>query len=114
MDTIKMIEDHQRRVAVMNGAEIELGPEANSLDFLQACYRNPSLPLSTRLRAASIAISFEVPKLAVTAVLNNQEDFATRLDRCIARAKEMRMLPGPVVEHSPSELRPTNGFKRRF
>jgi hypothetical protein len=93
--------------------EVEIG-DGNSLDFLRACYRNPSLPLSIRLRAASIAISFELPKLAVTAVLNNQEDFATRLDRCIARAKEMRMLPGPVVEHSPSELRPTNGFKRRF
>jgi hypothetical protein len=91
---------------------IEIGPDGNSLDFLQACYRNPSLPISTRLRAASIAINFELPKLAVTAVLSNQsEDFATILDRRIARAREMRMLP--AIEHHPSELQP-NGFRRRF
>jgi hypothetical protein len=47
-------------------------------------------------------------------VLNNQvEDFATALDRRIARARELRMLPSPVVEHHPSELKP-NGFRRRF
>jgi hypothetical protein len=97
---------------------IEIG-DGNSLDFLRACYRDASLPLSTRMRAASIAISYELPKLAVTAVVTNQEDFATRLDRCIARARETRMLPPPNIvehrsrEHPPSELKP-NGFRRRF
>jgi hypothetical protein len=100
-------------------SQVQIGPNGNSLDFLQACYRNAALPLSTRLRAASIAISYELPKLAVTAVVTNQDDFATRLDRCIERARETRMLPGPVIEHSrehpPSELQPTNGqLKRRF
>jgi hypothetical protein len=100
-------------------SQVQIGPEANSLDFLQAIYRCPKLPLSTRLRAASIAIRYELPKLAVTAVINNQDDFATRLDRCIERARETRMLPGPVIEHSrehpPSELRPSNGqLKRRY
>jgi hypothetical protein len=97
---------------VLNRIEAEqaptLGPEANSLDFLQACYRNPTLPLSTRMRAAGLALPFELPKLAVTAVLSNQEDFATILDRRIARAREMRQLPSPVLEHQP------NGqFRRR-
>jgi hypothetical protein len=110
MDTIKMIEDHQRRVAVMNGEGLELGPDANSLDFLQACYRNPSLPISTRMRAAGLALPFEKPKLAVTAVVNEVEDFAVALDRRIERAREIRMLPrpSPVNEHQP------NGqFRRR-
>jgi hypothetical protein len=94
--------------------------EHNSLEFLQAVYRNPDLPLSTRLRAASIAVNYEVPKLAMTAVLTNQEDFAARLDRAIDRASGVRMLPGPVpkpspvIEHDPSELRPSNGLKRRY
>jgi hypothetical protein len=94
---------------------IEIG-DGNSLDFLQAVYRNPSLPLSTRMRAAQAALVHEVPRLAVTAVVTNQDDFATRLDRAIARASETRMLPPPNIiehQHPPSELKP-NGFKRRF
>jgi hypothetical protein len=98
---------------------IELAPDGNSLDFLRAVYRNAALPLSIRMRAAQAALVHEVPRLAVTAVLNQGDDFATRLDRCIERARETRMLPGPVIEHSrehpPSELQPTNGqLKRRF
>ena len=103
----------------MNGAELELPAGANSLDFLQAVYRNPTLPLSTRMRAAQAALVHEVPRLAVTAVVTNQDDFATRLDRCIERARETRMLPGPVTiehsrEHPPSELKPTNGQLKRI
>jgi hypothetical protein len=94
----------------------------DALTFLKAVYQHPKVPLSVRMRAASIAIPFELPKLAVTAVLSNQDDFATRLDRALDRsAKEMRMLPGPIIEHHhssehpASELRPTNGqLKRRF
>jgi hypothetical protein len=108
---------------VLNRIEAEqaltLGPEANSLDFLRAVYRNAALPLSTRMRAAQAALVHEVPKLSVQAVINNQDDFATRLDRCIERARETRMLPPPNIvehrsrEHPPSELKP-NGFRRRF
>jgi hypothetical protein len=80
---------------------IEIG-DGNSLDFLRAVYRNVNLPLSTRMRAAQAALVHEVPRLAVTAVVTNQEDFAQRLDKCIARARETRMLPGPVIEHQPN------------
>ena len=94
----------------------------DALTFLKAVYQHPKVPLSVRMRAASIAIPFEVPRLAVTAVVTNQDDFATKLDKCIARAREVRMLPGQITiehqhprEHPPSELRPTNGqLKRRF
>jgi hypothetical protein len=109
-DPIKLIEDHQKRVAMMNGDGLELGPDANSLDFLQAVYRCPNLPLSTRMRAAGLALPFEKPKLAVTAVVNEVEDFAVALDRRIARAREMRQLPSPVIESGPSS---SNGQLRR-
>jgi hypothetical protein len=88
---------------------IEIGPDANSLDFLQAVYRNPTLPLSTRLRAASVALPFEKPKLAVTAVVNEVEDFAVILDRRLKRGMEIGILPrpSPVIEHQ------SNGQLRR-
>jgi hypothetical protein len=88
--------------------DIAIQNAKDALTFLKAVYQHPKVPLSVRMRAASIAISFEVPKLAVTAVVTNQDDFATRLDRCIARAKETRMLPPPnIVEHRSREHPPS-------
>jgi hypothetical protein len=111
------MEDKQFDLETQSWIEGKAVPEVTSLTLLQAVYRDPALPLSTRLRAASIAISFELPKLAVTAVLSDQGDFAARLDRAIDRAGGVRMLPqpGPTIEHSASELRPANGqLKRRY
>jgi hypothetical protein len=61
--------------------------EATSLEFLKAVYCNNDLPLATRMRAAIAALPFENPKLAVSALVNEQ-DFATMLDRRIAKLKE--------------------------
>ena len=51
--------------------------EVTALGLLQACYRNPTLNLTTRMRAAMAAIPFETPKLAVTAQVS-ENDIASK------------------------------------
>jgi len=76
--------------------EIEIPADGISLDLLKAVYRNNQLPLTTRMRAAIAALPFEVPKLAVTAVVSEQ-DFATVLDRRLKRIEEMKLLENKAV-----------------
>jgi lambda repressor-like predicted transcriptional regulator len=76
--------------------------KATSLEFLQAVYCNDQLPLSTRMRAAIAALPFEVPKLAVTAVVSEQ-DFATLLDRRLKRIEEMK---AKAIEATPQAALP--------
>jgi hypothetical protein len=79
---------------------IELPPGASSLDLLQAIYRNPGQPLVRRMRAATAALPFEYPKLAVTAIVEPGADFAARLQRARERSALARA-PAPI------ELRPS-------
>ena len=65
---------------------IELPPGANSLEFLQAIYRSATQPMARRMKAASIAIQYESPKLAVTAVVEGSDSLAARLNRAIERS----------------------------
>jgi hypothetical protein len=58
------------------------------LDLLQAIYRSPDQPLHTRMRAAALCLPFEHPKLAVTAVLTD-EDLGARLHRAIQRSAKV-------------------------
>jgi hypothetical protein len=67
---------------------IELAPNGTSLDLLQRVYRNPSLPLMTRMRAATAALPHEHPKLAVTTVVN-VGDFADQLEKAIERSRKV-------------------------
>jgi hypothetical protein len=53
--------------------------------------RNPSIPLPVRIRCAVAALPFELPKLAVTALVNDQ-DFATLLDQRIKRMEQMERI----------------------
>ena len=69
--------------------EVEIPADGISLDLLRAVYRNSSLALTTRIRAAIAALPHEVPKLAVTAMVSEQ-DFATVLDRRLKRIEEMK------------------------
>jgi hypothetical protein len=77
---------------------IELPENGTSLDLLQQVYSNPSLPLMTRIRAATAALPHEHPKLAVTTVVN-AGDFADQLEKAIERSRKVSptMVEGNVT-----------------
>jgi hypothetical protein len=86
-------------------AVTEVAPEATSLDLLQAVYRNPNVPLSVRMRAAGMAIPYELPKLSVVASINDPAGFAERLERAIERSGlRPLMLEAKVIEPRPAPL----------
>ena len=70
--------------------------EVDPLTFLKAVYMNAELPLSVRMRAAIEVLPFTHPKLAVTAVVSEQ-DFATVLDRRLKRIEEMKLLEEKTI-----------------
>jgi hypothetical protein len=81
------------RVNKMNG-ELDFPPNGMSIDLLRAVYRNPSIPLPVRIRCAVAALPHETPRLAVTALVNEQS-FAELLDRRIKRMEAMNGNPQP-------------------
>jgi hypothetical protein len=69
--------------SVVDEPRLETSPTA--LALLQAVYKNPDVPLSTRIRCAAIALPFETPKL--TAIANiSPEEFSDRLEKAIVRS----------------------------
>ncbi len=67
-------------------SKVQVGADATSLEFLQACYRSPHLPLSTRMRAAIAALQYEHPKLGVQMNLHDDGTWAERLEKAIERS----------------------------
>jgi hypothetical protein len=83
---------------------IDVGPDARAHDVLVAIYRNPRMPLHTRLRAAALALPFECPKLQATAIVPMGQDFAAKLERAMLRSSKVRL----IAEQ------PAVSFKRRI
>jgi hypothetical protein len=81
--------------------------EVTPLDFLEAVYCNPNLPLATRLKAAIEAAPYRHPKLSAAAIGHfDGQTFAEALERAIERSKSpVPMLNGPVEELPASELK---------
>ena len=79
-----------------------------------ALYRNPEVPLPVRMKAATIAIEYEFPRLAVTATVN-AGDFADQLEKAVERSRMIEakpMIEANVTKSEPSDSkRPvqTNG-----
>ena len=62
------------------------------------------IPLSTRIRCAIAALPFESPKLAVTAMVSEQ-DFATLLDQRLKRMEAIEAKAQPAkLEQSRSAM----------
>lgn len=75
--------------------------EGNAHELLKATYQGRYRPTPVQLRAAMVALPFESPKLTAMAVTSmDGNDFATMLERAIARSRE----PPRVIEHRPDEL----------
>src|SRR5215472_6863344 len=90
--------------------------EVTPLDFLEAVYCNPNLPLATRLRAAIEAAPYKHPKLSAAANVHfNGGSFAEQLDRAIERSKQpVPLLDSPTEQLLASELKKPMRRYRRF
>ncbi len=70
-----------------------------SLEYLQRIYRDPAQPISVRMRAAIESLPFENPKLSAMAVTAmSSQDFASRLERAIARSNGARLIEAKAIE----------------
>ncbi len=84
--------------------QIEVPADGMALSLLQAVYRNPALDLSVRMRAAALAIAYESPKLAVTALIT-ESDFGMLLDRRLENLKRIEEKQnGKLIENQNGKL----------
>jgi hypothetical protein len=58
----------------------------SALEYLQDIYKGRREPDHTRMRAATIAVQYETPRLAVTGFVRDDNAFAAQLERAIARS----------------------------
>ena len=87
---------------------LEFPPNGQSIDLLRAVYRNPSIPLPVRIRCAVAALPHEVPRLAVTALVNEQS-FAELLDRRLKKIEAMNGEAKPqAIGQPPTIEKPIN------
>jgi hypothetical protein len=108
MKEINRIMD-EREEALRLVDPLGLAPDATSLDFHRAVYRNASLPISTRQRSAIAALQFEHPKLAISAIID-EKSFAYRLEKAIERTA--RAVNGDVPTNKMIEAKPVKSIRR--
>jgi len=107
------IENRQPKAGpkMLQGENVEIGPNDLSIDLLRAVYRANHLPLYTRMRAAMACLKHEVPTLGISVVVNDA-DIAARLDRALARiaatnnnannhANGAEVITKPTIEPEP-------------
>ena len=111
------------RSLIEDEAKREIGVVENAHALLREVYRNPALDLPIRMRAAALAIAYEMPKLAVVAQVS-ESDFASLLDRRIENLKRIeenrangKMLDGTSVNGGEADARlpprlPDRPFRR--
>jgi hypothetical protein len=90
--------------------------EIDPLNFLRAVYMDAKLPLSVRMRAAIELLPFTHPKLAVTAMVT-ENDIATLLDRRLKRIEAMNgktqtITNQPIETKSPLPRLADRRFRR--
>ena len=88
------------RIEAEQATVISIGPNGTSLDLLQAVYRNSALDLHVRMRAAGMAIAYEMPKLMAVAQINEQS-FAEVLERRLKRLSALERNPPVMIEAKP-------------
>ena len=79
--------------------------DIDAYGYLQGVYQGRWPYEPHRVRAARECLPFERPKLAVTAIINEPEDFAARLERAIERSRQSRAIP-EVIEPEPEVIEP--------
>jgi hypothetical protein len=87
------------------GTQTSTRSASDALDYLQSVYNDPLQPTNTRLRAASIAIEYERPRLAVTALIDGK-DFAARLERALVRSAKVTKVIEPKPKPEPPPVKP--------
>jgi hypothetical protein len=105
----ELIEEHKRRVELMDGEGLEVPTDASPVDFLQAIYRDPRQPMPRRMKAAIECAPYMHPKLSAAAITIDGS-FADRLDRAMMRSRGvvagegLKLIEGSA-EHDAEELK---------
>jgi hypothetical protein len=79
--------------------QIELAPHEDELHFWDKIMRSVRQPMARRMKAAELRAQYRHPRIGVVATASmTGEDFASLLDRAIARSgKSMKL-----IEHQPA------------
>jgi hypothetical protein len=113
MDDLELVDLYaptRETASLADEDSIELPPGALSLEFLQAIYRSATQPMARRMKAASIAIAYESPKLSATLAVQADDSWAAKLKNAIARsskAEAYRLIQAAPTAANGADLAPS-------